>query len=777
MAMANGNMNNEGNSSGPGQETKKLEVLRNLSNYMKETERRQPITFSEFLNIAAAQPQIVFRDVFQLFHDMIHHYVPDAVDDYRTSDESVGFINYNTSNLFQTECDNPFFADRLFANRIMALAEAFRKGTQNNYIYLFEGPPGSGKSTFLNNLLFKLEEYSKTPAGATYKVYWKLDVEALGGFRGIEFKSHGFMGNNNSMTDSGNDDETYQSSQQMHYPERFLEFSCPNHDHPVLMIPKNYRKSFLDDLIPDLEFKEMLFNNKEYEWVMKDVPCHICSSIFKSLLNRVKDPIDVFNMINVRRNYYNRQFGEGISIFNPGDALFTKTIRNNSLESMINDLLRDDDVRFSTSYLTKTNNGVLALMDIKEYNVERLRTYHGIISDGVHKVDLTEEYIKTLFVGLVNPEDKIHYEKVKSFQDRIITFNIPYVLDFHTEVAIYKSNFGESIWKSFLPRVLDNFAKIIISSRLETESPAIKRWLEDQAKYSKYLDKNFLLLKMDIYTGKVPTWLSDNDVRRFDKLTRRSVLAESEKEGNKGFSGRQSLNIFNQFFAIYGGKENLITMENVRKFFTDSAAFMKFIPEGFIDSLVDLYDYNVLQEVKESIYHYHNEQISRDIQNYLFAINFEPGETKKCPYTGDWVEISEDYFRNFETLFLGPKTGQAERKNFREDARMEYVTRTLAHDIQVEEKQLTESDQYINLFGKFTRILKENALTPYIENDNFRRAINDYGTESFAAYDYRMKRDIELLIGGLARKFRYTQNGAKEVALYVIDKKLHAKYK
>jgi hypothetical protein len=85
------------------------------------------------------------------------------------------------------------------------------------------------------------------------------------------------------------------------FPEKYLEFSCPNHDHPILQIPKVYRKQFLDELIPDVVFKDMLFNDKQYEWVLKDVPCSICSSISRSLLERLGDPLEVFSMIMPER--------------------------------------------------------------------------------------------------------------------------------------------------------------------------------------------------------------------------------------------------------------------------------------------------------------------------------------------------------------------------------------------------------------------------------------------------------------------------------------------
>ena len=44
----------------------------------------------------------------------------------------------------------------------------------------------------------------------------------------------------------------------MSTPE-YIEVPCPSHDHPVLMIPKDYRRSFFDDLFKNDEIKWKLF--------------------------------------------------------------------------------------------------------------------------------------------------------------------------------------------------------------------------------------------------------------------------------------------------------------------------------------------------------------------------------------------------------------------------------------------------------------------------------------------------------------------------------------
>jgi predicted Ser/Thr protein kinase len=556
-----------------------------------------------------------------------------------------------------------------------------------------------------------------------------------------------------------------------------IYFSCPSQDHPFIQIPKQYRRDILSELIQDDQIREKIFNEKQYEWIFRESPCAICSSVFQFLLDRLHDPSHILRMVHARRAYYNRQFGEGISIFNPGDPIINQPIENRPLQQRINNLLQTEEVKYLHSYLANTNNGVLALMDIKDNNVGRLMGLHSVISDGVHKVQLMEERIRSLFVGLVNPEDKKHYENVKSFQDRIITVNVPYVLDYHTEAAIYADKFGERIRNAFLPHVMNNLARIIIASRMEKDTPVIKKWINNPEKYKKYVDNDLFLLKMEVYRGEVPEWLSEEDVKRFNRSTRLGILEDSEVEGRKGISGRQSITLFSSFLMKYGCSEKLISMQNVIDFFENMAGeTAKLIPDGFMGAIEDLYNFVVLQEVKEAIYFYNEKQISQDIQNYLFCINFEMGDTVVCGYTGDEITITDEYLKNFEAIFLGTTSPTDARLAFRKEVHHEYITNTLSRELRYEKKNIDKTTQFQNLFEKYIRNLKENALAPYAENENFRRAIMDYGKAGFNTYDDRLRRDIPHLFANLKKKFGYTEAGAKMVCLHVLDNDLVKKY-
>lgn len=752
-------------------------ALEGLDLPLNETDCQAPMPFDDFLRILSDNPSRVIRNVFQTFHDMVMTYVNRGEDEYPDDPESINFIPWDCTDLFVSGADNPFFADRLFANRLINRVEAMRAGAQQNKIYIFEGPHGCGKSTFLNNLLRKFEAYANTEEGTRYETVWRLDRKVLGlppaGAVLPPFaKTVPLERNDRKAPDNGCDDET---KTEAGFTEEYIDIPCPSHDNPILVIPREHRRKFFDDLFQNDQFKWRLFTEKEYDWVFTVKPCTICSTLYRALLARLRSPLRVFKLIYARPYHINRRQGEGISVYNPGDKSMRKEVLTNEmLQQRINAILLDSNlVQYIFSQFAKTNNGIFALMDIKSHNVERLIRLHNMISEGVHKVGHIEENVNSLFLAVMNPEDTKNIQDIPSFTDRVEYLQIPYVLDVTTEVEIYHTIFGRHIEENFLPRVLDNFARVILSSRMNTTSKAMEEWISDPLKYERYCDQNLLLLKMQIFTGHIPLWLSGDDRKKFTADIRRKLIAEGEKEGQKGFSGRDSITIFNEFYARYYKDEKLINMSTLTDYFTRARKDLsKEIPDGFIDCLTRMYDFNILQEVQESLYDYNEDQIARDIQNYIFAVNFEPETTERSTYTGERIEITEKYFEGMERKLLSPGADAEQRLAFRRETQSEYTQRTLTQEVIVEEKPLTRTKLYKDLHGRYVYNLKEKVLDPFLENENFRRAIKDFRTDDFKTYDKRIREDVTFLITNLAEKYYYTEQGALEVCIYVIDNDL-----
>ncbi|HSO18189.1 MAG TPA: serine protein kinase PrkA, partial [Desulfosarcina sp.] len=500
--------------------------------------------------------------------------------------------------------------------------------------------------------------------------------------------------------------------------------------------------------------------------------------LFDALLSRLKNPAKVFAMVHAVPYTFNRRLGRGISVFSPGDRPVKEIIQTNEfLQRTIDRLFSDSNqVRYIYSPFAKTNNGIYALMDIKSHNIERLIELHNIISEGLHKVEDIEENVSSLFLALMNPEDKKNINDFQSFSDRIVYINIPYVLDLNTEVEIYRNIFGSRIDDSFLPRVLHNFARVIISSRLSLRSEAMLEWISDPAKYGRYCDKNLQLLKMEIYTGHIPEWLSEEDRKALTAQRRRRIIGESEKEGRQGISGRDSIKIFNTFFTTYAKSGELIDMAMLCKFFHGQKELKASIPEGFLDSLLMMYDFSILQEVKESLYYYNEEQIHREILNYMFAVNFEPGAVETCTFTGEKLHVTEELLDGFERRMLGEKVEKVRLLNLRRDTQKEYTSRTLTQEIMVSGTPPTQTRLFQSLKERYVYNLKEKVFDPFLENENFRRAIKDYAEEDFKTYDKKIREDVTFLMDNLMKRYRYTEQGAKAVCMYVVDNDLARRF-
>ena len=755
-------------------------AIKHLNRKISEREQSQTISFDDFLSILTVQPDSVVRNVFQTFHDMIRTYVGVGRDEYHDDPESINYVNYDCRNLFVNDTDRPFFADRLFANRLISHVDAMKGSARQNKIYIFEGPAGSGKSTFLNNLLLKFEEYANSPAGTRYEVVWRLDRRVLAQINEARLSSFVDRLTNLLEEYEPGQSELTDMKSTLNRNGDFVEITCPSHDNPLLLIPKRDRRSFFDDLFKNDEFKWKLFTDKEYEWVFRETPCTVCTSIFDALIQRFPNSMDIYNMIHARPYRFNRRLGEGITVFNPGDKPMKQNIMTNEqLQRKIDILLGDSSaVKYLYSSFAKTNNGIYALMDVKSHNAERLLELHNIISEGIHKVEDVEENVKSLFIALMNPEDEKTIEGFQSFTDRIEFINIPYVMDLNTEVEIYRNIFGKHIDESFIPRVLHNFARTIISTRMKARSEALLEWIGEPEKYSKYCDENLQILKMEIYTGHIPAWLLEEDRKRLTAKRRRRIIDESEQEGVTGFSGRDSIKIFSDFFAAYARKDKLITMSSLSVFFTKWRTDLKeMLPDGFLDSLLRNYNYSVLQEVKESLYYYNEEQIARDLLNYMFAVNFEPGSVAVCRFTNEKLEISEDFMRSIEGRLLGGAVYDETRNTFRLETQKEYASRTLTQEILVEGKAPAQTALYQALHERYVHNLKEKVLDPFLDNVNFRLAIKDYDTEAFKTYDKRIRDDVSFLINNLcAARYHYTKQSAKEICVYVIDNDLARKF-
>jgi hypothetical protein len=156
-------------------------------------------------------------------------------------------------------------------------------------VYIFDGPHGSGKSTFLNNLLRKFEEYTASTEGRRYETVWRIPKEQVHGLIHSEERLKqklAWLLDKEAEKKEGKEKKIISPGR---VESEVFEVPCPSHDNPILMIPRESRRLFFDDLFENDKFKWALFTDKEYEWVFTEIPCTICSSIFSALMRKYHD--------------------------------------------------------------------------------------------------------------------------------------------------------------------------------------------------------------------------------------------------------------------------------------------------------------------------------------------------------------------------------------------------------------------------------------------------------------------------------------------------------
>lgn len=719
------------------------ESLQFLEEKIEKEEKVQKWSFQDYLQKASVNPQKFFRDIFALFHDAVMYYVGEGKSEYPIDDPAnAALVVYDCSKIFEQGLSHPYFVDRLFANRFVEEVKSLNSGAQQNRIFAFMGAHACGKSIFLNNLLQKLQAYINQ--GEAFEIFWEIDP--------VQFS-------------------------ESEEKEKF-EISCPSHDHPMLIIPRNHRVEFFEKLLPKSEIKDKIFSQKEYEWIFKQEACTICNSLFEVLYEKLGSIDRVLDMLKVKSYKFNRRLGDGVVVFNPGDPtpmpprVFHLT--HQKIQEKLDKVFGPDRIKYIYSLLAKTNNGIYALMDIKSQNVERFKALHNVVSEGVWRAGEIEERISSLFLALMNPEDKEALEKdetMKSLRGRIRYIDIPYTLDPEVEVKIYESTFGKEIHSYFLPRILESFAKAIIATRMKEKCEPLEKWIGSMGKYApKHCDTAGRLLRMDIYSGKLPLWLSEEDRRKLDLSHKRNILLfpAREKEGMAGFDGRASIQLFKDFYRLYQSGWKLIRMDNVADYFKnriDVKQRDQYIPRDFIDPLVNYYDYEVVLEVKEALYFYDEEQIAEDILHFIWASNYKIGERVCCPWTKKEFVVTQEFLKQTVTR----STGQPFLTDYDFNQYVLDIKKKLSLAVmQGDTKEIAKSELYRYLLQNYIKNLKEKTLEPFIDNRNFLSAIQAYGTKDFGTVESKIKDQVERMIGKLMKKFGYTEQGAKEISIYVL---------
>lgn len=411
-------------------------IVRELARELKESQVRdkyRPIAFSEYLEMALADPRLV-RNAYQRLYDMILSHGTHIA---KVQDKEV--IRYNLfDDPFNSGEDAIFGIDEALKNLVDTFHAAAKNLGPDRRIILLHGPVATSKSTIGRLLRRGLEEYSKTDDGRLYTFEW--DVSDF-------------------------DDEPQDT------------ITCPIFEQPLRLIPQDQRKKLLAEL--NRVFQEKYHG--EYELRLEGDLCPKCRFYFNRFMKLYEDDLEkVLKHITVRRLILGEKDRKGIATFEPKDR---KNQDEEELTGGMNWRLvqvygSDSDPR-AFNYdgeLCVANRGIFDGEELLKLQEEFLYDFLHATQEHVIKPKKNPRIdIDTVILGRTNnPEYKKvkANERMEAFNDRTRKIDIPYVLRESDEGKIYRKFFGQTRMggKHIAPHTLEMAALWAVLTRLDEPS-------------------------------------------------------------------------------------------------------------------------------------------------------------------------------------------------------------------------------------------------------------------------------------------------------------------
>lgn len=433
-------------------------------------------SFWEYLDIVLENP-LVARNAFQRLYDMILSYGSETFTQFKHE-----YIRYR---FFSDPVDRGADAIYGLERPLMALVDFFKSASQGygteKRILLLHGPVGSSKSTIARLLKKGLESYSKADVGKVYTYAWRLPRARPGGDGGEEYAS------------------------------------CPMHEEPLLLIPKEARAEVLDSI------NEKLPEGQRIR-LYGDV-CPFCRKIYGDLLDQYDgDWKKAMEHVKVKRLILSEKDRRGIGTFQPKDE---KNQDSTELTGDINyrkiaEYGSDSDPRAFNfdGELNIANRGIIEFIEVLKLDVAFLYDLLGASQEHLIKPKkFAQTYIDEVILGHTNePEYKKLQgnEMMEAFRDRTIKIDVPYNVRLDDEIKIYLKDFGPIKVKGIhiAPHTIEVAAMWAVLTRLaEPKKAGITK-----------------LQKLKLYNGK--------NIPGFTEDSIRELKEEAPREGMQGISPR-----------------------------------------------------------------------------------------------------------------------------------------------------------------------------------------------------------------------------------------------
>ncbi|MCK7506299.1 MAG: hypothetical protein MZV70_21075 [Desulfobacterales bacterium] len=663
--------------------------------------------------------------------------------------------------LFVHDVDHPFFADRLFANRLVNLVESLKRGAQQNKIYIFRGPPGCGKSTFLNNLLRKFEAYTDTEAGLRYEVVWRFDRRRFGahderrrpsGDRATVAPAR--QPSSRGEADAapacdGRERDAGAADGRRLCRRPYHRDPLPEPRQPRAADPQGLSPGFLRRPVQERPIQIQAGDRKGIRMGLQGPPLHhLQLALRRAALPAEKPPARSSNACTRAPTASTAGWAKGISVFSPGDKpLRQQVIANPLIQKQINRILKDShQVKYLFSQYAKTNNGIYALMDVKSHNAERLIELHNIISEG-HPQGRGHRGERQLpAAGGHEPRGP---EEHRGFPE------LPGPRGVHQHPLRH----GPQHRGGNLPQRLRPAHRRELSAAGAAQLRPGDHFLAPEAALRGHAGVDQRSREIPALLRREPAAAQNGDLHRPhpemalgrgpQAADRQAPPAHHRRLGNRGRL-RDLRQGFDQdlqrvFLDLRQGRQADQHVGPVQVLHqgpqggarSDSPGL-----PGFPAADVRLHraagGEGIALLLQRGADRAGNPELP--VRHQLRDRHYR----RPAPTPGKSWRSREEFLSGIEYRLLGSAATRFQRLEFRKETQREYTSRTLTQEIMVEGLTIAQTRLFQDLRDRYVHNLKEKVLDPLLENENFRRAIKDFNEEAFKTYDKKIREDVAL---------------------------------
>ncbi len=708
---------------------------------------RSILSFDDYLAEVKKHPKRHLRNAAQYFWDVINFF-----GEYKVDLPTGSLRRYKLFDAEFNGYEGQVLGQERVQEELVRLIQNYVRSGRIDRLILLHGPNGSAKTSLIQALVRAAEYFSHQDDGVLYRFNWVFPPKkTIQGGIGFSTENSSDLAKTYAYLDS----EKIES-----------KIICEYKDHPLLLLPKEYRESLFKEIAVDLNIAEIF---KKGDLSAKN------KKIFDALLtNYLGDASEVYKHIQVERFYLSKRYRMGIGCVEPQmsvDAYARQITADQSLVQL-HPALQHMTLFESGGPLADGHRGLLEYNDLLKRPIESWKYLLVATEQAQASLDMLSLFLDSLMIASSN---ELHlngfreYPDWQSFKGRFELIKVPYLLRFSDEVKIYKNQVPKALTGTHIaPHSLEIAAMWAILTRLE--APKLGQLTEPQDDILKSLSP---LEKLELYdTGMIPERLTQRESKDLKKLIPylfKQYADDLEYEGRFGASPREIRSILlnagqNRNFdhlspvAVLEELQNLVREKASYDFLRREPVKEYRHAENLIQVVRRYYLKQLDEEIKNSI-----GLIEPDSHFDLFEryVRHVSAWTKKekilNPLTGKMGEPDSELMSQVENILLA-------RTESPEEFRNSLITRVGAFRLE----QPDQPVDYHTLFGGHLKRLKEDYYAKQTKTvthvQNCYLKIEEGDTQNIDAKDQELVKTLkENLL-----KLGYNPSSARQAVAYLL---------